>query len=425
MSAVDLNGDPISPAGFELRDLIVHRGVSVGFAQIGGEAAAPWRGFIIIDSSFKDRQQSISPAKIGTVAHELNHILQRDLNDPDYWPSGFVRINPHTRWFADSTNYMETQAYLLGWCVQYDLEKHELNTTQLTASRRKAIRSSLKRLKARISTLANADALNATYYIVGTFPRMYFYTQNHRKEKRVADRRIPSGTWDIWLKRIGYSNNVIDHIRSIVDEDLVVKVDQEKVDEAAAPTNICGVLNQSRSGDTTLLRSAISTQFLKSFNANVGVLIALVALYLFGNQFWSSPSIGSDGANALVQNSWQWLLWLFIGVTMQSNFSNLRGMIDKAKRSKEILHSAGCIALVLALTTLWVLALIVTKTSIQFDLAVLGGGVDFGNLPGGFLQLLACVTGYFYRLITNFFINIACIFSEGIIGPVRELLRRE
>jgi hypothetical protein len=320
---------------------------------------------------------------------------------------------------------METQAYLVGWCVRYDLEKHELNTAEITASRRKAIQLSLKRLKARISTLANADALNATYYIVNSFQHMYFYTQNYRKEKRVRDHRIPAGTWDYWLNRVGYSDRVIDHIRSIVDEDLAIKVGRQEVDEAAKPTSICGILSQDSAQDSFLLRSTISQQFTQNFRANVGVLIALVALYLLGNQFWSSPSLGSDGTNSLLQNSWKWLLWLFIGVTLQSNFSSLRGLIHKAKRAKEVLYGAGCIVLALAITTVVVLALIVTKTSIQLDLAVIGGNVDFGDLPGGFLQLLACITGYFYRLVTNFFINIACIFWEGIIGPVRELLGRE
>jgi hypothetical protein len=425
MSAVDHNGNPISPAGFELKELIIRRGVSVAFAPLGGEAAAPWRGFIIIDSSLMDSQQSISPTRIGTVAHELTHILQRDINDPDYWPSGFFRINPHTRWFADSTNFMETQAYLLGYCVQYDLEKHKLDTAPLTSSQRKGIESRLKKLKVRMSTLANADALNATYYIVNTFPHMYFYRQNYRKETRVTDHRIPNGTWDYWLKRVGYSDRVIDHIRSIVDEDLAVQVNQQKAEEAATPTSICGILNQNRSGDTSSLRNSAAKQLVTSFNANAVVLIGLVALYLVLNPYWSATSWGSDGVNALVQSSWKWLLWLFIGVSLQSNFTSLRELIDKVKRTKENLFRAGAIVLTLVLVTLCVLILIVTKTSIQFDLSVVDGGVNFGDLPGGFLQLLACATGYFYRLIANTFVNMACIFWEGIIGPIRELLGRE
>ena len=86
---------------------------------LGGSGVAPWRGLIILDSEYRGWTDRLTET-LAMVAHELTHLLQRQFNQPHYWPSGGLHPGFGRRWIGDSTNYMEVISYLVGWTVEYD-----------------------------------------------------------------------------------------------------------------------------------------------------------------------------------------------------------------------------------------------------------------------------------------------------------------
>jgi hypothetical protein len=216
----------------------------------------------------------------------------------------------------------------------------------------------------------------------------------------------------------------VEHIRSIADTAPVARANLIKAEAAAAPSSICGNLLDREDKVGPQPMELLSKSLVRSFNASIGVSLALVILYLIGNRYWLPAESESGGLNSLVRSGWDWLLWLFIGVALHRKLSDLEGLIARFKGAKERVLGFGFIALALVLPTLLVIGLVATRTSIQFDFAILEGGADFGDMPDGFLQALGFVAGYFYQLIINFFINVACVLWEGILGPIRELLRK-
>ena len=104
MSTRDSSGNPVSLIGSDVAKLIKTRGVWVLFFPTGGDGAAPWSGIVIYDTTFRGDGQVDSTGRVGLVAHELTHVLQRDRNHDHYWPSGCIRPSRFTRWITDSTN---------------------------------------------------------------------------------------------------------------------------------------------------------------------------------------------------------------------------------------------------------------------------------------------------------------------------------
>ena len=298
MSAGSTSGREKSPIGKDVARIIRDRGVWVSFLPTGGDGATPWRGHIWLDVSYKDGGQIRSPRTIGLVAHELSHTFQRNLADPEYWPTGEPRPIEHTRWIADSTNYMEVLAYLVGWVTEYDLEQHRHDHQPLSTSTKKAIRGKLKFYRDRIATLTDDDIENAKRYIVKLHHKNYFYKQNYRKEEMTPGGRVPKGGWQRWLKKMEFSSETIRHIEGLARQGKKIEIVKEEIDELA------GLGEAERS---------------KSFGFLSGTAIGMTVLYLYGRLAGSAtdtdllPLPFSDPMLVFLE----WIWWLGIGAVVR------------------------------------------------------------------------------------------------------------
>ncbi|MEE9217406.1 MAG: hypothetical protein V3U32_08225 [Anaerolineales bacterium] len=176
--------------------------VRVAFLPTRGSGATPWRRLIVLDTSYRNEGQAGSPARVALIAHELMHVLQRELGDPEFWPSGRFRPSLSRRWIGDSTNYMEVVAYIVGASVEIDLLPENQETR-------------IRRLSDWLATVAGEDASNATRAVVKRYKGNSIYRQNYRAEARTPGRRIPSQHWAYWLGVIGFEGQTIEHIRNL------------------------------------------------------------------------------------------------------------------------------------------------------------------------------------------------------------------
>jgi len=200
MAETGPGGEPISPAGSELARLVAQQTVRVAFLPTGGSGATPWRNWLVLDTSYRGPGQASSPARIGLLAHELTHVLQRELGDPKFWPDGALRPSRTRRWLGDSTNYMEVLAYIIGASVELDLL--EAKGTRVG-----------QQLLNDLATFAGEDSANAARYVAKRFPSNATYRKNELEEARLPDRRIPAGGWSHWLETLGYSASVVQRVR--------------------------------------------------------------------------------------------------------------------------------------------------------------------------------------------------------------------
>lgn len=217
MAATTPGGEPISPAGAELARLIDPLQVRVAFLPTRGSGVTPWRRWIMLDTSYRGEGQVRSATRTGLVAHELTHLLQRELDDPQHWPSGSLRLSTSRRWLGDSTNYMEVLAYIVGSSVELDL---------LRSSGASAPRPLLDGL----ATLSGGDAGNAARYVVKSFSSNSIYRRNHRVEARSSQGRIPSGGWAYWLGQMGFGRTCLGHIRGQAALGSLQSVEPEEVE---------------------------------------------------------------------------------------------------------------------------------------------------------------------------------------------------
>jgi hypothetical protein len=176
-------------------------GVRVAFLPTGGSGVTPWRKRIALDRTYQGPGQIERPARVALVAHELTHLLQRELNDPVYWPSGGLTLSLGRRVLGDSTNYMEALAYAVGWSVEYDLRRADGES-----------RAALGTLEDRLATVTGPDAANAARFVVNLFPSNGVYRSNYAFEKKQPDRRIPPGGWRHWMEQQGFSLASLDHL---------------------------------------------------------------------------------------------------------------------------------------------------------------------------------------------------------------------
>ena len=202
MSETSPGGEPNSPAGSELARLVTPLTIRVVFLPTRGSGATPWRDWLVLDTSYRGSGQASSPARVGLVAHELTHVLQRGLGDPQFWPAGTLHPSRTRRWLGDSTNYMEVLAYIIGASVELDL----LEAKGISAS---------KHLLDDLATFAGEDPANAARYVAKRFPGNATYRKNEREEERAPDHRIPAGGWPRWLGRLGYSAAVVERVRAL------------------------------------------------------------------------------------------------------------------------------------------------------------------------------------------------------------------
>jgi len=225
MAASDPSGNPISIVGREMADLIAQREIRVSFIMDGG-GASPWTNRIFLADRYINANELETPSGTGLLAHELTHSLQRELDDPHFWPSGEPRLSePRSRLIGDSTNYMEVLAYIVGDTVEYDM------LAQIPSPSRSDIMR-MDRLANDIATLTNDDALNATRYVVKRYNYVDVYKKNFTVEMGVPDHRIPDGGWDHWLREMGFSDEAINHIVDIASTGTVEHVDPNLIDPA-------------------------------------------------------------------------------------------------------------------------------------------------------------------------------------------------
>lgn len=228
MSTVKQNAEPVSPVGFDLARIFRMRRLRVVFLNTGGGGVTPWRNWIGLDSSYPGMGQTRSAYRVALVAHELTHVLQRERNDPYYWPTGGLRPARGRRWLGDSTNYMEVLSYLVGNTVEYDLLTEGLDPAPIRErDRRRLILSN------RLATFSG-NPINATHAVLKFHPDNRVYRQNCRYELTLPDHRIPPGGWKAWLGRLGFSTSAIRHIETIAASGRVEKVSAEELERMLA-----------------------------------------------------------------------------------------------------------------------------------------------------------------------------------------------
>lgn len=219
MGGTDQAGRPISPAGADLLRLVSGRKIWVIFVHTAGGGAAPWYHHVVLDADYRQDGQVRTPGRVGLIAHELTHVLQRELNDPVYFPNGGLRFNRWTRWIWDSTNYMEVLAYLIGWSVEYDLLLHQYNQGILNEGIEQLpiLSKQLRQMENMIAAMLNDDVEQAIQFILQRYSNNSIYRQNYEAEKKYPDKRIPPGGWAYWLKVFGFSEATVEHIRQVAD----------------------------------------------------------------------------------------------------------------------------------------------------------------------------------------------------------------
>lgn len=225
MSTADGPGRLLSPVGASLARIYAGRKTRVVFMHTAGSGITPWRNLIILDSEYRGDGQTQSPARIGLVAHELTHLLQRDLKNRSYWPSGGFRPARRRRWIGDSTNFMEVVAYLVGWSVEYDLLAASLDSPDLSAGQKEWTRQALRSIRDRLATLAGPDTRNATRLVLKSFPDNAVYRANYRLENSLPDGRIPPRPWHDWLLEMGFDRAAVDHILVLAAQGNVEHID--------------------------------------------------------------------------------------------------------------------------------------------------------------------------------------------------------
>ena len=391
ISRISAQGNPISQAGSELAEAIIDRGVWVLFAPTGGDGATPVKGLIILDNGYRNSGQVSSATKTAIVAHELVHVLQRDLADPEYWPSGLPRLIRNTRWITDSTNYMEVLAYIVGWTIEHDLESNRLNSPRISTSTKNRIKKKLEDLENKLATLTGPDVHNAKRFIVWKYKDNFFYKQNYRKEALTPGGRIPAGGWRKSLKEIDFKEPALRHIKDIASNGLVQQIDQATTDEIAGGSE----KHEGRERiDLVVLGilGAISTFLRRIMDLVLGALTSLSSLVGF-----------------------VWLWWFVIGAAARGlSIAQRDGYQPHTQAKFNIIHWPSLLAVGISSSLI---------VYILYDLPlVFGINMDAGFLhldttrwTNGVLPLFGFMTGYFHQLLLDASISVLRGFSKRVL----------
>jgi hypothetical protein len=212
MMVVGPTGDPASIVGTELVDLMRDRRVNVSFILPSGSGASPWEGRILLAERLVDPSKLDVPENAALVGHELTHDLQRDINDPRFWPDGGLKFEePKRGYIGDSTNYMEVLAYIVGDTIEYDLLLQKSTVVVLTVDELDRLRE----IEDTLATLTDPDAWSAAQSIAADHQNCEVYLNNFVLENSLPDHRIPPGGWQHWLRETGFSDASIDYIETI------------------------------------------------------------------------------------------------------------------------------------------------------------------------------------------------------------------
>ena len=210
--------ESISPVGIDLAGIVSEFDLWVLFLNTEGSGVAPWRRLIVLDACYQGEGQVESPSRVGIVAHELTHLVQREFKQSHYWPGGGLNPIRGRRWIGDSTNYMEVLAYLIGWTIEYDLTMAQQLDAYISQEQRARNESVLATIRERLAGFTGTEARRTSRMICDLFPDNPIYKQNFKTELRYADQRIPPGTWHSWLRQMGFSRTAVDHIMVLAEQ---------------------------------------------------------------------------------------------------------------------------------------------------------------------------------------------------------------
>jgi hypothetical protein len=242
LSRVDDDGNPVSVVGTELAGLIDGRGgVSIMFSDNltnGGTAGvAPVKGLVWLPESYESPAEQMEIGKASLIAHELDHILQRDL--PEFpsglpsvslpfagagsWPfgpGGFQPIESVGVYgfpiAGDFTLYMEVQSNIVAGAIEYDLLAQEIGNHTPDTPAYNTIEGRMETIQNSLATFTG-EAENAVAYVVdryaGRDPHGMYLGEFVREV--ASGGRIPEGGWQLWLGEQGFSQAAIDHIDEI------------------------------------------------------------------------------------------------------------------------------------------------------------------------------------------------------------------
>src|SRR3990170_1308393 len=233
LSAVDANGDPISVVGADLARLIYARGgVTVSFSDVltgGGHAGVtPLKGWIWIPESLSILSNQEQEDVVAWIAHELAHVLQRDLSAfPDggpgagSWPWGpYGEVSASGLFLSDTsaivgdfTLYMEVQSNIVDKAIYYDLLEARLQSLPQNDPQIK-ITTDLMQVLANHLANYTGSAADACGYVLQEHGLHGMYLGEMVREVAFGA-RIPSGGWQYWLMEQGFSEDAIRQISEI------------------------------------------------------------------------------------------------------------------------------------------------------------------------------------------------------------------
>ncbi len=242
ISRVDDDGNPVSIVGSELAGLIDDRGgVSIMFSDNltnGGTAGVvPVKGLIWLPEAYESRTEQMELGKASLIAHELDHILQRDLREfptglpsvsipfsgAGSWPFGPEGFQPITSAglygfpiVGDFTLYMEVQSNIVAEAIKYDLLADELSNLQPGTFEYVSLEGQMGTIQNVLATFTG-DPENAVAFVVdrqtGRDPHGMYLGEFVREV--ATGGRIPPGGWQFWLEQQGFSQAAIGHIEEV------------------------------------------------------------------------------------------------------------------------------------------------------------------------------------------------------------------
>ncbi len=135
-------------------------------ANLLGGAAQPFGHNVYFPYGFDPTKGALDPGEVGTLAHELNHTIQRD----------------HGRMLI-SSQYAELESSIVGYSVAYDLSGNNWYKDTLRT-------------------------------LTGPLDQAYKWLREHNENW--SENTVGSGKWNETLKDLGYSQGAIDHIEDII-----------------------------------------------------------------------------------------------------------------------------------------------------------------------------------------------------------------
>jgi hypothetical protein len=240
LSAVDGSGNPISIMGTEIVRLLDERGgVQIAFADYltsGGSAGlVPVKGYVFLPERYLDPTIQEQPGVFRLIAHELEHVFQRDL--PEYpdgldpagvWPYNLEgKLDPlgfdYGAFAGDFTLYMEVQSNIVEITIEHDFLNAQLTALPVGDPRRIPVEANMQNLADRLATYIG-DPETACAFVVQDHPHTSIYLGEMVTEI-LEGARIPSGGWEQSFREQGMLDHALQHIETIAGTGTPINVD--------------------------------------------------------------------------------------------------------------------------------------------------------------------------------------------------------